>query len=190
MESRVKNAQLMDSLVEGLPGVEKPKITPGGTHVYWKYCLRIDPKVIEGGVDRFAKELKARGIWSAPRYIQKPAFMCQVIADRVTFGKSGFPSVGPHREGLPPVEYRVEDYPGTTEALSRVCVLPWNEFYTEDDVRWIATAVQDVAEQLRVGRRRVGASWKVSVSVWWAVDASVSPTCRRSRRLPAWSWWR
>jgi len=124
--SRAKNAQLMDSLIDGLPGVEKPKITPGGTHVYWKYCLRIDPDVIEGGVDRFSKELKERGIWSAPRYIQKPAFMCQVIRDRVTFGKSGFPWEGAQRAGLPPVEYRVEDYPGTMDALSRVCVLLWN----------------------------------------------------------------
>ncbi|MBE7559829.1 DegT/DnrJ/EryC1/StrS family aminotransferase [bacterium] len=142
-------AAMMDQLIAGLSGVEAPRVTPDSKHVYWKYCLRIDPERIEGGVDRFAKELKARGIFSAPRYIQKPAFMCQVLRDRVTFGKSRFPFEGPHRAGLPPVEYRLEEYPGAVEALSRVCVLPWNEFYSDDDVRFIADAVIEVAELLR-----------------------------------------
>ena len=93
--------------------------------------------------------LKERGIFCAPRYIQKPAFMCEVIRDRRTFGKSGFPFEGPHREGLPPVEYREEDYPGTADALARILVLPWNEFYTEDDVRYIADTVIEVARELR-----------------------------------------
>ncbi len=149
VEARVSNARLMDHLIAGLPGVEAPKVTPDSKHVYWKYCLRVDPERIDGGVDRFAKELKARGIFSAPRYIQKPAFMCQVLRDRVTFGKSKFPFEGPHRKGLPPVEYRIEEYPGTVEALARVCVLPWNEFYTDDDVRFIANAVIEVAQLLK-----------------------------------------
>jgi len=148
VEARVQNAALMDGLLEGLPGVEIPKVTTDSKHVYWKYCLRVDPEKIDGGVDAFSAALKERGIWSAPRYIQKPAFMCQVIRDQVTFGKSGFPFRGPHREGLPPVEYNEADYPGTIDALARVCVLPWNELYTEEDVRHIAEAVIAVAKEL------------------------------------------
>jgi perosamine synthetase len=148
VESRVQSAGLMDSLLEGLPGVQTPKVTVHSKHVYWKYCLRIDPEKIKGGVDAFSAALKTRGIWSAPRYIQKPAFMCQVIRDQVTFGKSGFPFRGPHRAGLPAVEYREKDYPGAMKALARVCVLPWNELYTEDDVRYIAEAVIAVAKEL------------------------------------------
>ena len=89
--SRVKNAAQMDRLLEGVAGVQTPKVTADSKHVYWKYCLRIDPEIIQGGVDEFALRLKGRGIFSAPRYIQKPAFMCQVIRDQMTFGKSGFP---------------------------------------------------------------------------------------------------
>ena len=149
VDTRVKNAALMDRLLEGLEGIETPRVTPKSRHVYWKYCLRVDPGVIRGGVDVFAAQLKELGIFSAPRYIQKPAFMCQVIRDQMTFGSSGFPFRGPHREGLPPIEYREEDYPGTTEALARVCVLPWNEFYTEEDVRFIADSIIEVANRLR-----------------------------------------
>jgi len=147
--SRRRTAALMDSLLEGVEGVEVPQVTPGSKHVYWKYCLRIDPAVIQGGVDAFGKLLKQKGIFCAPRYIQKPAFHCQVIRDQVTFGTSGFPFRGPHRAGLPPVEFHDEEYPGTFDALGRVCVLPWNEKYTEDDVNYIARTVIETAQELR-----------------------------------------
>jgi len=148
VNARVTTARLMDSLIEGIPGVAIPDTSDEMKHTYWKYCLRIDPETIQGGVDEFSKRLKERGVFSAPRYIQKPAFMCEVFRDENTFGKSGFPFRGPHREGLPPVEYREEEYPGIAEALSRICVLPWNEKYTEDDVRFVADAVIETAEEL------------------------------------------
>jgi dTDP-4-amino-4,6-dideoxygalactose transaminase len=146
--ARVATASLMDELIDGVPGVAKPATSAEMKHTYWKYCLRIDPAVINGGVDAFSKQLKECGVWSAPRYIQKPAFMCEVFRDQNTFGKSGFPFRGPHRKGLPPVEYRPEEYPGIDEALSRICVLPWNEKYTEDDVRFVADAILQTAEEL------------------------------------------
>jgi len=149
VESRVRNANLMTDLIEDVAGVHAPRVTPNSLHTYWKYCLHVDADEIEGGVDAFAKALKSRGIFSAPRYIQKPAFQCEVIRDQVTFGTSGFPFRGPHREGLPPIEYKVENYPGTFQALATICVLPWNEFYTEDDVRYIAEAVANAARELK-----------------------------------------
>jgi dTDP-4-amino-4,6-dideoxygalactose transaminase len=149
VQARIRSAKLMTALIAAVDGVRAPAVTPGSKHVYWKYCLRVDAGMINGGVDAFARALKERGIFSAPRYIQKPAFECEVIRDQRTFGDSGFPFRGPHREGLPPVSYRVEEYPGTTEALATVCVLPWNEFYTEEDVRYIADAVADAARELR-----------------------------------------
>lgn len=149
VEARIQFAKQMDQLIANVDGVSIPKVTPHSTHVYWKYCLRIDPNQIQGGVDEFGKQLKEHGIFSAPRYIQKPAFMCQVIRDQQTFGKSGFPFKGPHRQGLPPIEYKKEDYPGTFEALAKVCVLPWNEKYTEDDVEYIADSIKKVAIKLK-----------------------------------------
>jgi dTDP-4-amino-4,6-dideoxygalactose transaminase len=148
VESRVASAALMDELIANVPGVHIPATSPEMKHTYWKYCVRIDPAVIKGGVDAFSARLKEFGVFSAPRYIQKPAFMCEVFRDQNTFGKSGFPFRGPHREGLPPVEYRSEDYPGVAEALSRICVLPWNEKYTEEDVRFVADAIIQTAEEL------------------------------------------
>lgn len=149
VDARIKSAHMMTDLIQNVPGVYAPQVTPKSVHVYWKYCLRIDPKIIKGGVMEFSKLLKEEGVFSAPRYIQKPAFMCEVLKDKRTFGKSQFPFVGEHRKGLPPIEYRLEDYPGTVEALNNICVLPWNENYTQDDVAFIANTVINTARKLK-----------------------------------------
>jgi dTDP-4-amino-4,6-dideoxygalactose transaminase len=146
--ARRSTAELLTSLIQGIPGVEPPTVTPGGEHVYWKYCLDIDERVAGAGVGEFAERLRRHGVFSAPRYIQKPAFMCQVIRDRVTFGAGHWPWDDPSRADEPEIEYRPEDYPGTYEALARILVLPWNERYTERHVRDLARVVRGVAESL------------------------------------------
>jgi dTDP-4-amino-4,6-dideoxygalactose transaminase len=146
--SRRSTAELFTSLIQGIPGVEPPAVTAGGEHVYWKYCLDIDERVAGAGVGEFAERLRRHGVFSAPRYIQKPAFACQVLRDRVTFGSSHWPWDDPSRADEPEIEYRPEEYPGTYEALARILVLPWNERYTERHVRDLARVVRGVAESL------------------------------------------
>jgi len=149
VENRVRKAQMLTSLITDTPGVTPPEVTDESKHVYWKYPLRIDDEIIQGGVDTFAAKLKEKGIFSAPRYIQKPAFMCQVLKDRNTFGNSHFPFTGDCRRNDPPVFYHPKDFPGTLDALSHVMVLPWNEFYTEEHVNYIADNIKGVATELK-----------------------------------------
>lgn len=146
--NRRKTAHLLTEMLLQVPGVQPPKISAHGKHVYWKYPLRIDDQVIKGGVDQFAAALKEKGIFSAPRYIQKPAFMCQILQERNTFGNSRFPFEGECRKNDPPVVYNPAEYPGTFDALAHVVVLPWNEFYTIDHVNFIAASIIAAANQL------------------------------------------
>lgn len=146
--NRRKTAHLLTEMLLQVPGVQPPKISAHGKHVYWKYPLRIDDQVINGGVDQFAAALKEKGIFSAPRYIQKPAFMCQILQERNTFGNSRFPFEGECRKNDPPVVYNPAEYPGTFDALAHVVVLPWNEFYTIDHVNFIAASIIAAANQL------------------------------------------
>lgn len=150
VNSRRKTAQQFTEKIQGIPGIECPKITQDSEHVYWKYCIRVDENVIEGGVINLAAKLKAVGIFCAPRYIQKPAFMCEVLRDKKTFGKSMFPFKGPHRQGMPEIIYDPADYPGTIEALKDVLVLPWNELYTEEHIQFIADNIINITNEQRV----------------------------------------
>ena len=100
-------------------------------------------------VNDLAAELREKGIFSAPRYIQKPAFMCQILQERNTFGNSRFPFEGEHRKNDHPVVYDPKGLPGKDDALSHVVVLPWNEFYTEEHVNYIAENIDQVAKKLK-----------------------------------------
>lgn len=144
--SRQKTAEMFAGLLKGIDGIETPVIAGDSTHVYWKYCLTVDDAKIEGGSVGMANLLKEKNIFSAPRYIVKPAFMCQVFQEQNTLGDSHFP-FNLAREGA--VDYEMKNYPLTAKALHDVLVLPWNEKYTEEHVRYIAENVRIAASTLR-----------------------------------------
>jgi dTDP-4-amino-4,6-dideoxygalactose transaminase len=146
---RIRVAEMLTERIAGIPGVEPPATTSGCKHTYWKYAMRVDGRIIDGGVDSFSARLKELGVANAPRYIQKPAFSLQLFREKNTFGRSGFPFEGPHRAGLPPLVYDPADYPGTAEALSHVAVLPINEFYEEQHVDYIARCIHEAARALQ-----------------------------------------
>ncbi len=142
---RIRTANSLTSKLKRLRGIETPFVGERSVHSYWKYCVRVDGNVIADGAPGMARLLKEKGIASAPRYIQKPAFMCEVFQKQRTFGESSFPFSLARPEA---VDYSHEKFPGTFEALEGVLVLPWNEQYTEEHVDYIANAVRESAEAL------------------------------------------
>jgi perosamine synthetase len=145
---RRKSAETLTAKLAGTPGVTLPAAIAGGTHVYWKYPLIVDPARIRGGADAFGASLKAAGIACVPRYIRKPAFECAVFTERKTFGKSQVPWSSRVRDGGGEVVYDSAEYPGVIQGLERVVVLAWNEFYHDEHVEMIAGAVRRAAEEL------------------------------------------
>lgn len=148
VERRVTLADQLTADLQGLPGIETPAVTPGDVHTYWKYCLRVDGEQIPGGAVGLAAQLKPRGIACAPRYIQKPAFMCEIFAKQRTFGESRFPFTLARPEA---VDYRRERFEGTFDALEGVLVLPWNERYEPRHVEFIAASIRESVDQLTKG---------------------------------------
>ena len=142
IERRQTTAQQLTAKLQGLSGITTPWIDPRNTHVYWKYCLSVDRQIVEGGTVGLAQRLKADwGIFSAPRYIQKPAFQCQVFTEQKTFGQSRFPFTLARPEAI---DYNPAKFPGTFAGLEQVLVLPWNEAYTKEHVEYIAQALHTV----------------------------------------------
>ena len=127
VRDRVRAADRLTHMLQRTPGISTPYVAPGSVHTYWKYCLRVDGQIIHGGAPALAALLRERKIASAPRYIQKPAFLCKIFREQRTFGASGFPFNLARPEA---VDYRPSRFPGTFEALEEILVLPWNERYT------------------------------------------------------------
>jgi dTDP-4-amino-4,6-dideoxygalactose transaminase len=150
VERRRATARRLDEKLRGVPGIEIPYVHPGCVHTYWKYCLLVDSAILPGGSPALGAHLKERGIASAPRYIVKPAFRCEVFRDQRTFGKSRWPFTLARPEA---VDYADAKYPGTKEGLERVLVLPWNEKYTEEHVDFLAAAIREGVARLSSGAR-------------------------------------
>ena len=109
--------------------------------------LLVDPGVVQGGPAALAQRLAARGLASAPRYIQKPAFDCRIFREQRTFGTSRWPFPLARAEAL---DWSRERFPGTYAFLERVLVLPWNERYDDDDADAVAAALGDALTELGV----------------------------------------
>lgn len=148
--SRVRSAGEFTRIVADIEGVASPTIHHDATHTYWKYCLNVNGDILPGGTDALAAKLKARGVWSAPRYIRKPAFRCQVFAEQRTFGDSRWPFTLARPEA---VDYSEEKFPGTFGALEQVLVLPWNEKYTSEHVKYVADALRSAVAELLGGKQ-------------------------------------
>jgi dTDP-4-amino-4,6-dideoxygalactose transaminase len=114
------------------------KVPQNADSVYWKFCVNVDESAAGATLSDIAARMKANGIFTVPRYIGKPAFECQIFREKKTFGDSSWPYTDSSRAGLPPVDHDRKNFPGTVKALSQVLVIPWNEFYTDEHVDYIA----------------------------------------------------
>jgi dTDP-4-amino-4,6-dideoxygalactose transaminase len=146
VSDRLAAAERLTKQLDGIEGVELPAVRPGTTHTFWKYCLRIDPAVIPGGPVALGSELREYDVASAPRYIQKPAFQCEIFREQRTFGDSRWPFTLAAPE---PVDYSPDLFPGTFEALANVLVLPINERYEDRHVDHVAASIRQAAAKLR-----------------------------------------
>ena len=150
VEQRIRMAARLTEKLGLLKGVLTPLVDPRAVHSYWKYCLYIDQAEIPEGPVGLAEDLRHLGVFSAPRYIQKPAFMCEVFQKQRTFGSSRYPFTLARPEAI---DYHPSRFPGAFSALERILVLPWNERYTEEHVQYIAASIEKAVTALRRTRQ-------------------------------------
>ena len=109
----------------------------------------IDPAIVRGGAFELGKRIKDRGVACVPRYIQKPAFECGLFADWNASPVTALPLRSAGGVVRPQPVYRRADYPGAVQALDRVIVLPINEHYTPEHVRFVAAVIREEAAKSR-----------------------------------------
>jgi dTDP-4-amino-4,6-dideoxygalactose transaminase len=148
VEQRRRMADRLSRQLQGLAGIETPRHAADAEHAYWRYCLWVDEKEVPGGSPALGAGMKRQGIATAPRYIQKPAFQCQVFAEQRTFGNSRFPFTLARPEAI---DYSPAQFPGVFQCLHDILVLPWNERFTEEHVDFIAASVRTQHAKLRGG---------------------------------------
>ena len=119
---------------------------------FWFYPLVLDADVTGATIAEWAAALTAEGMPATAGYIPRPLYLAPVLAERKTYGTSGYPlSVPPAREvpkyapGLCPIAERM--------LAETVISLGWNENYTDQHVTNIIAAIRKVhaAFAARVG---------------------------------------
>ena len=146
VEQRQKMARLLDEKIARIDGIESYKPAEGATMTYWKFCLRVDDAKIQDGAVGLAKALKTYDVASAPRYVVKPAYKCQVFREQNTFGSSHYPFNLARPEA---VDYGDEKFPGTLKGLHDVLVLPINEKYEAHHIEFLAASIREAVEKVR-----------------------------------------
>jgi len=144
VRSRVRTASVLTERLRGLAGITTPPVPSGDVHTFWKYSLHVDSNVVPGGPQGLGEALKEFGIVSAPGYIQKPSFMCEIFREQRTFGSSRWPFVLARPEA---VDYDPAKYPGAFKGLEGILVLPWNEKYTDEHVEHIAQSLEKAVDR-------------------------------------------
>ena len=139
IDRRIEMAELLTRMIDSVPGLGAPIVAADARHSYWRYTVRVDRSVIEGGPDRIAQSLRHYDVASAPRYVRKPAFECAVFTNQRTFGQSRWPFTLASPEA---VDYSPERFPGTYAALSSMLVLPFNEGYQARHIEYLGASLE------------------------------------------------
>ncbi|BAM04033.1 DegT/DnrJ/EryC1/StrS family aminotransferase [Phycisphaera mikurensis] len=157
LDRRLHAACVLIGRLMAIDGITTPPVKPGDTCSYWRIPIRVEPGVIPGGVDALVAGLRELGIPAAPRYIQKPAFECEVIREQKTFGTSRWPFSLAQASAT---DHRPELFPGSYDGLKHVVILPLNEGFTEAHADRIASAVEQTVASLHAeaGATRGGAA--------------------------------
>jgi dTDP-4-amino-4,6-dideoxygalactose transaminase len=139
---RARAAQLIEAL-HGIDGVEAPWTPPETMHSYWLFMLRVSDPDID--TQAFGDALVAEGVPAWVRYIVDPLYMSPIFTGPRTYGTSGYPMSLYGRQ-----KYAPGLCPSAEQALSQVIAIQWNENFSEEHVRQIATAIRKVAQHFTV----------------------------------------
>lgn len=136
-----------DRLTEGITGVagiHPHKVTEGGECSYWFYMFRIDEEALTCSRDEFVRVLQAEGIPASAGYIPHVVYEYGLLQNREAYVGSRFPfdiSDVRYEKGLCPTAERI---------LETAIRLPVNEFFSEQDIEEMITAIRKVANHFAV----------------------------------------
>lgn len=138
--------------IAGVPGIYPPMVQPGSTSTYWFYMFRVEES--EAGVSRdlFSDALQAEGIANLRGYIPSCVYEYDLFTKLNAYDGTQCPFRCPYN----PHEFHYAKglCPEAEKILDTAIRFNFNEFYTDEDVDAIITAVHKVSEYFSTHRER------------------------------------
>jgi perosamine synthetase len=137
---RRERAEQLTRFLAEVPQILPPYVPEETKHSYWTYMLHVDETALGTTTDRFGEALQAEGVPAWVQYMVDPLYCSPVLAERKTYGASGYPFT----------VYGGQQYgpglcPRAEQALKTAVAVYWNENYTEAQVGQIGAAIAKVA---------------------------------------------
>lgn len=146
-ERRQRAGGMLAQRLHGLAGVRPPPVPDDVYgHGYWGFPLRVIEEELGASRDEFRKALEAENIKS-DIWIDKPLYLYDALAQRVTFGGSQWPFRGAGRDVEP---YRPGLCPNAEKVMKQLCnIVRVHEQTTDAELDDVARAVIKVARALK-----------------------------------------
>jgi perosamine synthetase len=145
VEMRRKHSHHLTQLLSSIEGIIPPYEPPHVKHVFYKYIIRLDRKILDINAEEFVKILSAEGIPCSRRY-PTPLHQQPVFVEHNGFGGTSAPFSPPWH----PVEVEYGSGSPVAEILPQELVrLLMRPTFNEQDIEDIAGGVDKVAKAYR-----------------------------------------
>ncbi len=138
VENRRRVVKRIYDQIADVPGIRIPEAVPGANSSYWILHLLLDP-----GIDAIevAKALKAEGVPFGAKYVT-PLYTWPVLAERNTYGASGFPFNSPYTDR--PFDYAPGLCPVFEAEREHLILTGVDEQWSDADADDVARAIRKV----------------------------------------------
>ena len=138
---RKRLGDLLSHSIKELSTVEVQGSYPNSRNSYWFYAFAVDADIR----NEFADALMAEGVPCTRGYIPKPVYTYEVFHNGKMFGESNFPyGHEPYRPNPETISYDDGICPFAEVLLESMIKLPFNEFWTEEEINKTAEAIRKV----------------------------------------------
>ena len=141
--NRRRVVQRIYDQIRDVSGIRIPRSVEGAKSSYWILHLLLDP-----GVDAIAvaKALQAEGVPFGAKYVT-PLYTWPVLANRQTYGNSGFPFNSPYADR--PFDYAPGLCPVFEAAREQLILMGVDEQWSDDDADDVARAIRKVMSGMK-----------------------------------------
>ncbi|MDN4593404.1 DegT/DnrJ/EryC1/StrS family aminotransferase [Polycladomyces subterraneus] len=151
---REERARQLTLALSDVPELRPIRLGPGDRASYWLYPMHVDTASLGVSTKELAYALQQEGLPARAGYVE-PMYKVPAIRERQTYGRSGYPFVGAREKE---VVYPDGLCPHAEAMAERMILLAWNERYTEEHVRAIASGLKKVVYHYRQQRHQGGAA--------------------------------
>lgn len=130
--------------IQQTKGIQPMKITRGGWCSYWFYMLTLDLGVLSCTRNEFSEALAAEGIPNSPGYIPQVLYAQSLFQQKQAYLNSDYPF------NLGDYNYAAGSCSNAEKILETAIRLDINEFFSNNDIEDMITALNKVADYYRV----------------------------------------